>query len=184
MIKMVAVCIDKAAVSIKRRCDQKQWRLFLLHTNRALHNNAHVAGAWNNCHKYLISTSLSSELHTFLWLFVHAHVQFSKLMSKSSTLSAKISVNRSRITPAPCRESSLRLDRAHRFATWACNNKNNNHIKLNISWMLPDNVGVRELLQQADFSYNAVLVYVIFVDFHHHHFPTGAVNHLKDIRAR
>lgn len=47
--------------------------------------------------------------------------------------------------------------------------------------LLPDDVRVGELLQQADLSYNAVLVHVVFVDLHHHHFPTGAVNHLQDI---
>lgn len=48
----------------------------------------------------------------------------------------------------------------------------------------PDDVGVGEFLQQADLSYDAVLVHVIFVDLHHHHLPTGAVHHLKDIGVR
>ncbi len=52
-----------------------------------------------------------------------------------------------------------------------------------MSELLPDDVGVGELLQQADLSNNAVLVYVVFVDFHYHHLSTGAVNHLKDIEV-
>ena len=50
-----------------------------------------------------------------------------------------------------------------------------------IMFVLPDDVGVGEFLQQADLSYDAVLVHVIFVDLHHHHLPTGAVHHLKDM---
>ena len=34
---------------------------------------------------------------------------------------------------------------------------------------LPDDVGVRELLQEADLSDDAVLVDVVLVDLHHHH---------------
>ena len=49
------------------------------------------------------------------------------------------------------------------------------------SRQIPDDVGVREFLQEADLSYDAVLVHVILVDLHHHHLPTGAVHHLKDI---
>lgn len=48
-----------------------------------------------------------------------------------------------------------------------------------VSGLLPDNVGVGELLQQADLSYYAVLVHIVFVDLHHHHLPTTVVNHLK-----
>lgn len=50
-----------------------------------------------------------------------------------------------------------------------------------MSGLIPDDVGVGELLQQTDLSYNAVLVHVVFVDLHHHYLLTSAVNHLKDI---
>lgn len=48
-----------------------------------------------------------------------------------------------------------------------------------MSELLPDDVGVGEFLQQADLSYDAVLVHVVFVDLHHRYLPTGAVHHLK-----
>lgn len=50
-----------------------------------------------------------------------------------------------------------------------------------MSGLIPDDVGVGELLQQTDFSHHAVLVHIIFVDFYHHYLLTSAVNHLKDI---
>lgn len=52
-----------------------------------------------------------------------------------------------------------------------------------ISGLLPNDVGVGELLQKANLSYDAVLVHVVFVDLHHHHLPIGDVHHLKDIRV-
>lgn len=53
--------------------------------------------------------------------------------------------------------------------------------KWDASGLLPDDVGVGEFLQQADLSYDAVLVHVVLVDLHHHHLPAGGVHHLKDI---
>lgn len=45
--------------------------------------------------------------------------------------------------------------------------------------LVPDDVGVREFLQQTYLSHDAVLVHIIFIDLDHHHLPTGAVHHLK-----
>ena len=44
----------------------------------------------------------------------------------------------------------------------------------------PDDVGMREFLQQADLSDDAVLVHVVLVDLHHRHLPGCAVHYLSD----
>lgn len=42
----------------------------------------------------------------------------------------------------------------------------------------PDNVRVGQLLQQADLTYNHLLVHVVLVDLHHHHFTISSLGHL------
>ena len=47
----------------------------------------------------------------------------------------------------------------------------------------PDDVGVGELLQQADLTDDAVLVHVVLVDLYHHYLPCGTVHHLGNMQT-
>lgn len=44
---------------------------------------------------------------------------------------------------------------------------------------LPDDVGVGELLQQADLTHYHLLIHIILVDLYHHHFTSSSVGHLE-----
>lgn len=43
----------------------------------------------------------------------------------------------------------------------------------------PDDVGVGQLLQQADLTHYHLLVHIVLVDLHHHHFTSSSLGHLE-----